>query len=220
MSSLRLLWQPWPLQCCRSLISVFNTHSLSGSDLIRGTSDKLSKWIGTVSWIETFLKEIIYVELVKLCPLNPPPPQKKRIQNYLVPADSLAKMFRPLQSSYGVIGTCSRGMINISTSSITNGHFMRLETPVGKANRISRVYVCLKVRRNSLNLTFDENFPRFVLKSPWNSGPNKFLRARPLCRSSKSYLNLGCSASSLYFNLNPTNYSSDLKATFSNYWNN
>lgn len=57
MSHPLLLWQPWPLRCCRSLISVFNTHPLSHADLIRGTSDKPNSWIGTDSWIAIRLEE-------------------------------------------------------------------------------------------------------------------------------------------------------------------
>lgn len=34
MSSVLLFWQLRPLECCMSLIIVFNTHSLSHSDLI------------------------------------------------------------------------------------------------------------------------------------------------------------------------------------------
>lgn len=40
-----LLWQPWPLRCCVSSVSVFNTRSLSHADLICGTSDEPNNWL-------------------------------------------------------------------------------------------------------------------------------------------------------------------------------
>lgn len=52
---------------------------------------------------------------------------------YLFLAHSLAKMF-----SYSMTGTCSRGMINMSTNSITNEQFVRYGAPVGRAHRISQ----------------------------------------------------------------------------------
>lgn len=100
-----------------------------------------------------------------------------------------------------MIGLCSRGMIHMSTNSITNEQFIRFETP----NKISRVYFCLKVRRNGLNSSFDGNVQRFVLKCTWNSSPNKFSFAthRLLSPSYKSHLNLNFSVSLPYFNLTP-----------------
>ncbi len=83
---------------------------------------------------------------------------------YLFLAHSLAKIFGFL-ASYSMIDTCSMGVINMSTNSITNEQFARYGTPVGRANRISRVYFCLKVRGNSINPSTDQNVQRFVLKS-------------------------------------------------------